>query len=134
MAKLIGYQLADENGNNIQGDGTCPVDFASFEVLTLAAAGAVMAKLAEMDLEGKYLLQPILEDDIEDFSMIEDFADEPVDINTESLVLMGCEGEEDQPVYCPNVPDKDATVTAAEDRGEFCVVHQLSIPVYTTVG
>lgn len=134
MAKLIGYQLADENGDNIQGDGTCPVDFASFEVLTLAAAGAVMAKLAQMDLEGTYLLQPIREGDIENHEMIEQFDDEQIDINTEYLVLTGCEGEEDQPIYCPNVPDKDATVTAAEDRGEFCVVYELpAIPAYTTV-
>lgn len=134
MARLIGYQLADENGANIQGDGTCPVDFASYEVLTLAAAGAVMAKLAEMGLEGKYLLQPIHEGDVEEHEMIERFNDEKVDINTQYLVLIGCEGEEDQPIYCPNVPDKDATVTAAEDRGEFCVVYELPVtPDYTTV-
>lgn len=134
MARLIGYQLADANGENIQGDGTCPVDFASYEVLTLAAAGAVMAKLAEMELEGKYLLQPIHEGDVEGHEMIERLDDEKVDIDTQYLVLTGCEGEEDQPIYCPNVLDKDATVTAAEDRGEFCVVYELpGIPDYTTV-
>jgi len=133
MAKLIGYQIANVSGENIQGDGVCPVDFASFEVLAPDAANAVMAKLAAMDLDGDYLLQPIVEGDVEDHQMIERFDDEKIDINTQYLVLTGCEGEEDEPTFCPNVPDKDATVTAAEDRGEFCVVYELpAIPAYTT--
>lgn len=139
MAKLIGYQIANEKGENIQGDGVCPVDFASFEVLNLAAAHQVMNKLSEMNLDGKYLLQPIVEGDVEEYEMIDKIdyiADVNLvaDTNTEFVVLVGCEGEEDQPIYCPNVPDKDATVTAAENRGEFCVVYELpAIPSYTTV-
>ena len=75
MAKLIGYQIADKNGDNIQGDGTCPVDFASFEVLSPEAAHRVMTKLSEMDLDGKYLLQPIVEGDVEECEIIEYLVD-----------------------------------------------------------
>lgn len=129
MKKLIGYQLADANGKNIQGDGTCPVDFASFEILSFAAANAVMIKLAEMDLEGHYLLQPIVEGDVEEYELIEQI---DYIANIEYLVLTGCEGEEKDPIYCPNASDKDAAVIKAEDRGEFCVVHELATPIYTT--
>ena len=90
MAKLIGYQLANANGENIQGDGICPVDFASFEVLTPVAANTVMVKLAEMELDSKFLLQPIFEDDVEEYELIEQ-VDYIADVTTEYLVLTGCE-------------------------------------------
>lgn len=75
MAKLIGYQIADANGDNIQGDGACPIDFASFEVLSPECAHQVMTKLTEMNLDHAYLLQPIAEGDVEEYSLIEELAD-----------------------------------------------------------
>lgn len=132
MAKLIGYQIANVSGENIQGDGVCPVDFASFEVLSPAAANAVMAKLAAMDMDGDYLLQPIVEGDVEDHQMIDHFDGDPDDTDAEFVILTGSEGEEDDPIYCPTASEKDAAVIAAEDRGEFCVVHRLGVPSYTT--
>lgn len=133
MAKLIGYQLANEDGQNIQGDETCPVDCASFEVFSFEAAHNVIEKLAAMDLEGKYMLQPIYEGDIEEHQMIDHFDDENPDADAEFVVLIGSEGEEITPIYCPNSFDKDEAVTAAENRGEFCVVHSLKTPAYTTL-
>lgn len=73
--KLIGYQIANQHGDNIQGDGSCPVDFASFEVLTPECAHQVMTKLAELDLDHAYLLQPIAEGDVEEYEMIENLTD-----------------------------------------------------------
>ena len=71
MAKLIGYQIADAKGNNIQGDGICPFDFPSFEVLAPAAAHTLMTKLAEEGIQDKFLLQPICEGDVEECEIVE---------------------------------------------------------------
>lgn len=73
--QAIGYQIADANGDNIQGDRSCPIDFASFEVLTPESAHQVMSKLTEMELDHAYLLQPIAEGDIEEYSLIENLSD-----------------------------------------------------------
>lgn len=72
---LIGYQIADMNGDLIQGDGSCPVDFQSFEVLTVECAHQVMTKLTEMELDHAYMLQPIAESDVEDCEMVKALTD-----------------------------------------------------------
>lgn len=54
---LLGYQIADSSGRNIQGDDGCPGEHGSFEILTLARAQQIMA---ELPAGGRgYLLQPI---------------------------------------------------------------------------
>ena len=50
------------------------------------------------------------------------------------LVLIGTEGEEDEPVLCTSEDERDSTVEKAENRGEFCVVYELSTPSYATTG
>lgn len=59
MRKLLGFQLADERGANIQGDDDDPCDMASYEVMAPAVATAVIAK------HPGYLLMPIYEGDFE---------------------------------------------------------------------
>lgn len=60
---LLGYQIADSSGRNIQGDDGCPGDHRSFEILTLARAQQIMA---ELPAGGRgYLLQPIYRGTIE---------------------------------------------------------------------
>ena len=71
MAKLLGYQIADENGVNIQGDDDCPADYASFEILSPQVALTVMEDIMSTDLVGRYLLMPILEGEIEEYTLIE---------------------------------------------------------------
>lgn len=67
MAKLIGYQLADLQGRNIQGDGIDPTNMPSFAVMTPAVATKVMEDLGSR----KFLLMPIYEGDIENCTLAE---------------------------------------------------------------
>jgi hypothetical protein len=64
--KLLGYQLADSTGKNIQGSDTDPTSNASFEVMAPHVATTVMRQLS-----GGFLLMPIYEGDIEDPTIIE---------------------------------------------------------------
>lgn len=65
MPKLLGFQLANKNGRNIQGDDDDPTSLASFEVMGLVTALNVIS-----DLNGGYLLMPIYEGDIEEPSIV----------------------------------------------------------------
>lgn len=58
--KLLGYQIADAGGVNIQGDDADPSGEPSFRILSAAEAQAVVERH-----EG-FLLMPIYEGDIED--------------------------------------------------------------------
>lgn len=64
MAKLLGFQLANKSGENIQGDDDDPTSLASFEIMSPTVAVKVIA-----DLPG-FLLQPIFEGDLEEPSII----------------------------------------------------------------
>ena len=60
---LLGYQIADSSGHNIQGDDDCPGGHSSYEILSLARAQQILADLPE---GGRgYLLQPIYRGTIE---------------------------------------------------------------------
>lgn len=58
--KFLGFQLADRNGNNIQGDDADPTGLASFEIMTPTVAGRVV------EVFHGFLLMPIYEGDIEE--------------------------------------------------------------------
>lgn len=58
--KLLGFQIADRSGTNIQGDDHDPSGHPSFRILSAAEAQAVLE-----ENEG-LLLMPIYEGDIED--------------------------------------------------------------------
>lgn len=64
MRKLLGYQLANAGGVNIQGDDEDPTGFASFEIMSPETANAVM-----QDNPG-YLLMPIFDDCIEEYRIV----------------------------------------------------------------
>lgn len=66
---LLGYQIADLSGRNIQGDDSCPGGHASFEILTLARAQQIMAELP--DGGRGYLLQPIYRGTIEGATIVD---------------------------------------------------------------
>ena len=60
---LLGYQIADSMGRNIQGDENCPGGHSSYQILTPARAHEILASLPN---GGKgYTLQPICRGDIE---------------------------------------------------------------------
>jgi hypothetical protein len=63
MRKFLGFQVANEFGENIQGDSDDPTGYASFEVLSPDVA----IKLAE---QHNLLLMPIYEDMIQEYSII----------------------------------------------------------------
>lgn len=62
---LVGYQIANAQGENIQGDDGDPSGYASYEILSERAARAVLEKT-----DGNYLLCPIYEGDIEEPTFI----------------------------------------------------------------
>lgn len=64
MRKLLGFQLCDAAGKNIQGDANDPLALASFEVLHLDVIGNVARALSRDD--GRFLFMPIFEGDIEE--------------------------------------------------------------------
>lgn len=70
MAKLIGYQVANHLGDNIQGDDECPVAFASYEVMTPECANAVIERIGN-ECAQRFLLQPIYEGDVEEHVMMD---------------------------------------------------------------
>lgn len=59
--RLLGYQIADQFGENIQGDEGDPSGEPSYRVLSMEEANAIMEDPANRDL----LLMPIREGDIE---------------------------------------------------------------------
>jgi hypothetical protein len=61
--RLIGFQIADSTGKNIQGDASDPLDLASFEVI--APVPGLLRAVAEIAAPG-YLLMPIYEGDIQE--------------------------------------------------------------------
>ncbi|MPR11131.1 hypothetical protein [Microvirga tunisiensis] len=63
MTTLLGFQLADAAGVNIQGDDTDPLDLRSFEVMSPAYAVDAIAELAGGQ---RYLLMPVFEGDVEE--------------------------------------------------------------------
>jgi len=63
VKKLVGYQLADKNGVNIQGDDEDPTGFTSFEVMSPEIAHQVMQDLGD---ETDFLLMPIFDGDVEE--------------------------------------------------------------------
>jgi len=63
MRGLLGFQITDATGTNIQGDDNDPIGLASFEVMSPLSAIAVMAGLPA---DHSYLLQPIYQGDIEE--------------------------------------------------------------------
>ena len=60
--KLLGYQIADHMGENIQGDEGDPSGHPSFYVMSAEEAWKVL----EEHPEGNLLLMPIYEGDIEE--------------------------------------------------------------------
>lgn len=62
--QLLGYQLADEHGNNIQGDDGFQ-KYASYEVLSLRLAGDWLAYLCA-ERQTRFTLQPIFAGTIEE--------------------------------------------------------------------
>jgi len=67
MTKLLGYQLTNLKGENIQGKNEDPTNMASFEIMAPVFASYVMRLMATR----KFLLMPIYEGDIEDPKIIE---------------------------------------------------------------
>jgi hypothetical protein len=65
--KLLGFQLADRSGHNIQGDDEDPLNLMSFQIMTPAYAVAALGKLGG---DTRYLLMPIFEGDIEEPRLI----------------------------------------------------------------
>ena len=66
---LLGYQIADASGRNIQGDDDCPGGHASYEILSLTRAQQILAGLPE---GGRgYLLQPIYRGTIEGATFVD---------------------------------------------------------------
>ncbi|WP_262298186.1 hypothetical protein [Microvirga sesbaniae] len=65
--RMLGFQLADPSGHNIQGDDEDPLNLTSFQIMTPAYAVAAIAKLGG---DSRYLLMPIFEGDIEEPSLI----------------------------------------------------------------
>ena len=63
MAQLLGFQLADPNGVNIQGDDDDPLNLLSFQIMSPDNAAKAMAQL---DPSARYLLMPIYAGDIEE--------------------------------------------------------------------
>jgi hypothetical protein len=61
MAKLLGYQLANLQGRNIQGQDEDPTNLPSYGVMAPVVATHVMRQLGSR----KFLLMPIYEGDIE---------------------------------------------------------------------
>lgn len=59
--KLLGYQIADQFGENIQGEENDPSGFPSFHVMSAEEANAVLEKHDQ-----NLLLMPIYEGDIEE--------------------------------------------------------------------
>lgn len=67
MKKLLGFQLADLTGKNIQGDDNDPSNLPSFDIMSPERATEVMAQLGcREDSRAKYLLMPIFEGCIEE--------------------------------------------------------------------
>ena len=64
MKKLLGFQLADKYGRNIQGDHDDPTSLASFEVMDMGLAFFIIGR------HPSYLLMPIFEGDIEKPSVV----------------------------------------------------------------
>ena len=60
MKQLLGFQLANSKGENIQGDPEDPTGLASFEVMDPMLALSVIAK------HPGFLLMPIFQGDIEE--------------------------------------------------------------------
>jgi len=67
MSKLLGFQLADKRGINIQGDSNDPTYLASFEIL------APQAALKVIKYYRNFLLMPIFEGDIEEPTILPDY-------------------------------------------------------------
>ena len=68
MRKLLGYQLADKDGVNIQGDDEDPTGLNSFDVMPHEVANLVMQDLGD---EADILLMPIFEGDVEEPRIID---------------------------------------------------------------
>ena len=64
--RLLGYQIADLRGNNVQGEGEDPSNLASFEVMTADVANGVMEGLGGR----RFLLMPIYEGDVEEPTIV----------------------------------------------------------------
>lgn len=71
MPKFLGFQIANADGVNVQGDDVDPTGFPSFYILNPTEALLAMAKFGKRD---GLLLQPIFEGDIEE----PEFAASPV--------------------------------------------------------
>ncbi|MBD2745705.1 hypothetical protein IC232_03250 [Microvirga sp. BT688] len=65
--KLLGFQLADRSGVNIQGDEDDPLNLTSFQIMTPAYAIGALEKLGDA---ARYLLMPIFEGDVEEPHLI----------------------------------------------------------------
>ena len=63
MTVLLGYQIADQFGENIQGDDNDPSGLPSFRILSAAEAWSIMEKFGKTR---SLLLQPIFQGDIEE--------------------------------------------------------------------
>ncbi len=61
--KLLGFQLADPSGSNIQGDEDDPLGLMSFQVMSPAYAAKAIERLGDSP---RYLLMPIYDGDVED--------------------------------------------------------------------
>jgi len=60
MRKLLGYQIADADGTNIQGDDGDPSGLPSFHIMTAQEAAPILEASPS-----RLLLMPIFEGDIE---------------------------------------------------------------------
>ena len=61
--QLLGFQLADPSGTNIQGDDNDPLGLMSFQIMSPAYAARAIERLRDGP---RYLLMPIYEGDVED--------------------------------------------------------------------
>lgn len=90
MTKLLGFQIADKNGNNIQGDDGDPSGLPSYQILSAQEAEAVLG-----NTDDRYLLQPIYEGDIEE----PELPSEEVPTSRNQVFLVAWCGGYDAPSY-----------------------------------
>lgn len=91
MQKLLGFQIANWMGENIQGDDKDPTRLPSFHILNSAEAWDLMQQFGN---DHQILLQPIFEGDIEEPTFTEAStstiawpADEPAVLNCDPMAL-----------------------------------------------
>jgi hypothetical protein len=109
-ATFLGFQIADANGKNIQGDDNDPSRLPSFHIMNEFEATEVMAKFGQ---QYSLTLQPIYEGDIEEPSFA-DMTDTQAIWPADSGAVLGCEPQAIVKIAiksaCDNAPYRERDV------------------------